>query len=185
MTRDIRDMGHTVTEIHSNRSQNQRKASLQGFTHGRFRIMVATDIAARGIDVKTISLVINFDLPDNSDDYVHRIGRTARAGRSGKAISFVTPSEKADVKKIERLIRKSIPILSLPQLPPERETPVHVHEKKVQPPKRKGGNRKHFSSTDRNQRSDKESFGKKRRFVHQSNPQQPWKRRRGRKRTPR
>jgi len=121
IARDIRNMNHTSTEIHGNRSQAQRKLALDGFTKGRFRVMVATDIAARGIDVKDISLVINFDLPDNSEDYVHRIGRTGRAGRFGKAISFVTPPEKADVRRIEALIRKSLPVLSLPALPPERE----------------------------------------------------------------
>ncbi|OIO19218.1 MAG: hypothetical protein AUJ23_02330 [Candidatus Magasanikbacteria bacterium CG1_02_32_51] len=114
ITRDIRLANHTVTEIHSNRTQAQRKTALDGFSKGRFRIMVATDIAARGIDVKQISLVINFDLPDNSEDYVHRIGRTGRAGKFGKAISFVTPPEKADIRKIEKLIRKSLPILNLP-----------------------------------------------------------------------
>ncbi len=123
IARDIRHMKHTATEIHGNRSQNQRKAALDGFRKGKFRIMVATDIAARGIDVKEIGLVINFDLPENSEDYVHRIGRTGRAGRYGKAISFVAPSQKADVRKIERLIRKSLPVLSLPELPPEREKP--------------------------------------------------------------
>jgi len=121
ITRDICAMGHTATEIHSNRSQAQRKIALEGFTKGRFRVMVATDIASRGIDVKDISLVINFDLPDNSEDYVHRIGRTGRIGRYGKAISFVTASQRADVKNIERLIRKSLPVLSLPVLPPERQ----------------------------------------------------------------
>ncbi len=120
MARQIRSMGHTATEIHGNRSQNQREMALAGFKNRRFRVMVATDIAARGIDVKDIGLVINFDLPDNSEDYVHRIGRTGRAGSSGKAISFVTHSQRADVKKIERLIRKSLPILALPKLPPER-----------------------------------------------------------------
>lgn len=118
---EARNMGHTATEIHSDRSQNQRKNALDGFKNGRFNIMVATDIAARGIDVKDISLVVNFDLPDNSEDYVHRIGRTGRAGRAGKAISFVSPSQKADVLKIERLIRKSLPILKLPELPEKRE----------------------------------------------------------------
>jgi ATP-dependent RNA helicase RhlE len=121
MTKKIIQMGHTATEIHGNRSQPQRQKSLAGFSKGTFRVLVATDIAARGIDVKEVSLVINFDLPDNSDDYVHRIGRTGRAGRYGKAISFVTPSEKADVRKIERLIRKSLPVLALPELPPARE----------------------------------------------------------------
>jgi ATP-dependent RNA helicase RhlE len=123
IARDIRNMGHTATEIHSNRSQAQRKAALEGFKNGKFRIMVATDIASRGIDVKDISLVINFDLPENSEDYVHRIGRTGRAGRHGKAISFVTSSQKTDIRKIEQLIRKSLPVLSLPVLPPEREKP--------------------------------------------------------------
>ncbi|MBL7053367.1 MAG: DEAD/DEAH box helicase [Candidatus Portnoybacteria bacterium] len=121
IARDIRNMGHTATEIHSNRSQAQRKAALDGFINGRFRILVATDIASRGIDVKDISLVINFDFPNNSEDYVHRIGRTGRVGRYGKAISFVTSSNKADIRKIELLIRKSLPVLSLPVLPPERK----------------------------------------------------------------
>jgi ATP-dependent RNA helicase RhlE len=120
IAQDIRNMNYTATEIHSNRSQSQRKMALDGFISGKFQIMVATDIAARGIDVKDISLVINFNLPDNSEDYVHRIGRTGRAGRSGKAISFVTPSEKADIHKIEKLIRKSLPILQLPTLPEEK-----------------------------------------------------------------
>jgi len=111
---EIRGMGHTSTEIHSNRSQAQRKSALEGFTNKRFRVMVATDIAARGIDVKHISLVINFDLPDCSEDYVHRIGRTGRAGRSGKAISFVSQSQKSDIRKIERLIRKPLKISVLP-----------------------------------------------------------------------
>ncbi|MBL7057909.1 DEAD/DEAH box helicase [Patescibacteria group bacterium] len=126
IARDIRNMGHTATEIHSNRSQSQRQAALEGFTNGKFRIMVATDIAARGIDVKSISLVINFDLPDNLDDYVHRIGRTGRAGRCGKAISFVAPTEKYDVKKIEQLIRKTLTLVDLPILPIAREKPRYV-----------------------------------------------------------
>lgn len=119
LAKKIRDMGHTATEIHSNRSQAQRKKALEGFAKGRFRVMVATDIAARGIDVKKISLVINYDLPDNTEDYVHRIGRTGRAGRYGKAISFATVSQKADVKKIETLIRKSLPILTHDDIPQE------------------------------------------------------------------
>jgi ATP-dependent RNA helicase RhlE len=121
MARQIRDFGHTATEIHSNRTQSQRQIALKGFSTGKYRVMVATDIAARGIDVKDISLVINYDLPDNSEDYVHRIGRTGRAGRSGKAISFMTTSQKADVKKIERLIRKTLPILFHPSVPGEKE----------------------------------------------------------------
>jgi ATP-dependent RNA helicase RhlE len=137
IARDIRHMGHTATEIHGNRSQAQRQAALSGFSKGKFRIMVATDIAARGIDVKDITLVINFDLPDSSDDYVHRIGRTGRAGRHGKAISFAAHSQKSDIKKIERLIRKSLSVLSLPKLPPEREKPPR--EQREDQGQRRGG----------------------------------------------
>ena len=110
-------MGHTTAELHSNRSLGQRKEALSGFKSGKYRVLVATDIAARGIDVTGISLIINYDLPDDHGDYVHRIGRTGRAGHSGKAVSFATPEERVDVKQIERLIRKTLPIVTLPALP--------------------------------------------------------------------
>lgn len=132
ITRDVRAMGHAAAEIHSNKSLAQRKIALEGFKSGRFRVLIATDIAARGIDVKDIGLVLNFDLPDNSEDYVHRIGRTGRAGKFGKAISFATPAERVDIKKIERLIRKTLPVLSLPELPPERPRPAFVPEEQRQ-----------------------------------------------------
>lgn len=106
----LKRSGHSSAEIHSDRSLSQRRAALDGFKNGKFRILVATDIAARGIDVKGIELVINYDLPDNKDDYVHRIGRTGRAGREGKAISFATPEQQRDVRDIERLIRKKLPL---------------------------------------------------------------------------
>lgn len=108
--RAIRDMGHKVAEIHSNKSLSQRREAMSGFKTGKYRVLVATDIAARGIDVKDISLVVNYDLPDNTQDYVHRIGRTGRAGGVGKAISFATPDQKRDVLDIERLVRKQIPL---------------------------------------------------------------------------
>ncbi|MDP3697771.1 MAG: DEAD/DEAH box helicase [Candidatus Taylorbacteria bacterium] len=108
----IRSMGHKVAEIHSDRSLGQRKEALAGFKSGLYRILVATDIAARGIDVKNIQLVINYDLPDNTQDYVHRIGRTGRAGEEGRAISFAMPDQRRDVRDIERLIRKEIPVTS-------------------------------------------------------------------------
>jgi len=121
ITASIRQMGHKASEIHSNRSLAQRRDALEGFKTGRYRIMVATDIAARGIDVIGIEVVINYDLPDNSEDYVHRIGRTGRAGYSGRAISFATPDQRRDINAIERLIRKALPIKTiLPELPPRR-----------------------------------------------------------------
>ena len=112
----IRKAGVSSTEIHSNRSLGQRIEALKGFKTGKYRVMVATDIAARGIDVTGIELVVNYDLPENPDDYVHRIGRTGRADKSGHAISFATPEQKRDVKDIERLIRSQLPISNLPKL---------------------------------------------------------------------
>jgi ATP-dependent RNA helicase RhlE len=113
-------MGHSVAEIHSNRSQGQRRAAMSGFKSGRYRILIATDIAARGIDVSDIELVVNFDLPDASEDYVHRIGRTGRAGKKGRAISFATPNQRREIHLIERLIKKNLPISKLPELPQQR-----------------------------------------------------------------
>src|SRR3989344_1589524 len=116
----IRNLAHSASEIHSNRSLNQRIEALQGFKVGKYRVLVATDIAARGIDVTGIELVINFDLPEAPSDYVHRIGRTGRAGLEGHAISFATPDQRRDVRDIERLIRATLPLSKLPELPPAR-----------------------------------------------------------------
>ena len=113
----LKALGHMASEIHSNRSLNQRKEALEGFKMGRYRVLVATDIAARGIDVDNIELIINYDLPANAEDYVHRIGRTGRAGSKGHAISFARPNEKHDVFSIERFVRMSLPVSALPQLP--------------------------------------------------------------------
>lgn len=120
----VRRMGHTSTEIHSNKSLNQRLEALNGFKLGKYRIMIATDIAARGIDVTGIEVVINYDLPEAPADYVHRIGRTGRAQHEGHAISFATPDQKFDVRAIERLIKKQLPISPLPTLPPRMTEPT-------------------------------------------------------------
>ena len=117
ITRQLRANGISVAEIHSNRSLGQRREALDGFKSGKYRVLVATDIASRGIDVTGIELVLNYDLPSNSDDYVHRIGRTARAGASGHAITFAMPDELREVRAIERLIRKNLPVSKLPDLP--------------------------------------------------------------------
>jgi ATP-dependent RNA helicase RhlE len=119
----VRALGHTAAELHANKSLNQRKEALEGFKNGRYRVLVATDIAARGIDVKGIELVLNYDLPQAAEDYVHRIGRTARAGAAGHAISFATPDQRNDVRDIERLIRATLPPSKLPDLPPSRFAP--------------------------------------------------------------
>ncbi len=121
IARSVKSMGHTVSELHANKSLNQRKEALEGFKRGRYRVLIATDIAARGIDVKEIELVINYDLPDNPEDYVHRIGRTGRAGLAGRAVSFATPDQQGEIRSIERLVRTTIKRAALPSnLPPPR-----------------------------------------------------------------
>lgn len=115
--RYIQGCGIEAAEIHSNRSLPQRREALEGFKSGKYRVLVATDIASRGIDVVGIELVVNFDLPMTSDDYVHRIGRTARAGAKGHSITFAMPMERREVQAIERLIKKVLPVSQLPDLP--------------------------------------------------------------------
>jgi ATP-dependent RNA helicase RhlE len=115
----IRDMGYSTAEIHSNRSLAQRREALDGFKSGKYKVLVATDIASRGIDVIGIELVINYDLPEDAENYVHRIGRTARAGCRGHAISFATPDQSRDVRDIEKLIRSTLPVSRHPEIPSE------------------------------------------------------------------
>ncbi len=105
--------GHGIRAeaIHGNKSQTARERALEQFRTGRNRVLIATDIAARGIDVKGITLVINFDIPNEPESYVHRIGRTARAGAEGLAIAFCEPEERDDLRGIERLIRQTLPVL--------------------------------------------------------------------------
>ena len=100
---------HSVNRIHADRTQPQREAALRGFRDGRTRVLVATDIAARGIDVDAVSHVINYDVPAAPEDYVHRIGRTGRAGNEGEAISLVCIDEHVFLRDIERLIKREIP----------------------------------------------------------------------------
>ncbi len=122
----LRNMGHSAAEIHSNRSLAQRREALEGFKSGRYRVLVATDIAARGIDVTGIELVVNYDLPEDAENYVHRIGRTARAGNRGHAVSFATPDQGRDVKDIEKIIRAALPLSKHPEITLENFVePVH------------------------------------------------------------
>ena len=107
--------GIPADAIHGNKSQGQRERAMAAFKSGRSRLLVATDIAARGIDVDGVTHVINFDLPNIAESYVHRIGRTARAGADGAAISLVADDERADLRSIERLIRRRIDVLPLPE----------------------------------------------------------------------
>jgi ATP-dependent RNA helicase RhlE len=107
LTNSLREQEIEVCQIHGGRSQKQREVALQGLRKGRFKVMIATDIAARGIDVPEINLVVNYDLPYAGEDYLHRIGRTARAGREGRAVCFITPQEEPLWRSIERLMART------------------------------------------------------------------------------
>ena len=119
ISRFLRNMNLSAAEIHSDRTLAQRREALEGFKSGKYRILVATDIAARGIDVVGIELVVNYDIPEDPQNYVHRIGRTARAGQKGHAISLATPDQGDDVRSIEKLIRGNLPIAQHPEFPSE------------------------------------------------------------------
>jgi len=120
LTIRVNKMGFAAAEIHSNRSQGQRQHALAGFKRGRYQVLIATDIAARGIDVSGIELVVNYDMPANSEDYVHRIGRTGRAGKTGHAISFATTEQRGYVGSIERFMKTKVAISALPLLPTDK-----------------------------------------------------------------
>ena len=101
--------------MHANKSQNTRSNSINAFKQGEIRILVSTDVSSRGLDISNVSHVINFDVPVVHEDYVHRIGRTGRALRTGKSITFVNDVEKYHISKIEKLIREKIQVIRLPQ----------------------------------------------------------------------
>jgi ATP-dependent RNA helicase RhlE len=119
VARQLGRAGATVERIHADRSQNQRQQALEGFREGRFRVLVATDIAARGIDVADIGHVVIYDLPHVAADYVHRVGRTARAAAAGRASSFVSPEELPLLANIEKLTRSKLPRERVPRESPE------------------------------------------------------------------
>lgn len=116
VTQKLVFLKHKATEIHSNLSLSRRRQALEDFKSQKARILIATDVAARGLDIKGIELVVNYNLPDASSDYVHRIGRTGRAGKMGKAISLATPNQFKDIKNIEKLINKNLPIKEFTRL---------------------------------------------------------------------
>jgi ATP-dependent RNA helicase RhlE len=130
LARHLEGCGHVVALLHGNRSQPQRTKALDSFRAGRARVMVATDIAGRGIDVDGIAHVVNYDLPNVPEDYVHRVGRTGRAEATGDAFLFVAPDEEGKLRDIERVLGKRLPRVTLPgfdysKRPPEKlEVPL-------------------------------------------------------------
>ncbi len=143
LTKQLLGTGHKVAEIHANRSLAQRREALDGFKNGRYRVLVATDIAARGIDVKGIEVVVNYDLPDNIDEYVHRIGRTGRAGMPGQAVSFATHDQRGDIRRIEKLIRAPLTVAEIPHkggpsIPVDMNKMAHEqHAQRSHPPRKR------------------------------------------------
>jgi ATP-dependent RNA helicase RhlE len=137
VVRKLQDAGFAADAIHGNKSQGQRERALDAFKKGKARVLVATEIAARGIDVDDVTHVINFDLPNVPEQYVHRIGRTARAARSGMAISFCAPDERAYLKDIARLTKQDVPVmtheLSLPTPKADERTPKPRPQGQKQP----------------------------------------------------
>ena len=141
--------GFRATSLHSNRSQGQRQSALAGFKNGHYQVMVATDIAARGLDVEGISHVINYDMPATADDYINRIGRTGRAERTGDAFTLVTPDDKDMVRALEKIMGKPLPHQTLDGFnytapAPDRPAPAPRRPRRAQavsPPKGKSANR--------------------------------------------
>jgi ATP-dependent RNA helicase RhlE len=136
LQRQIKNAGYKVTSLHSNRSQGQRQSALTGFKNGQYQIMVATDIAARGLDVDSISHVINFDMSDTADAYIHRIGRTGRAERSGDAFTLVTPEDNDMIRTLEKIMghkleRQTIKGFDYTASAPPRSAPAPRKERRA------------------------------------------------------
>jgi ATP-dependent RNA helicase RhlE len=142
--------GHSTAAIHGNKSQNARQAALESFRCGQARILVATDIAARGIDVDDITHVINFELPDVAESYVHRIGRTARAGSGGIAISFCDREERGNLRDIEKLVKQPLNVVG-GQPAPRRHAPTQTNEPRA-PERRDASGAKPNNNGNRNRR---------------------------------
>ena len=161
----LEKQGIAASAIHGNKSQAAREKALAAFRAGDLRVLVATDLAARGIDVHAISHVVNYDLPNEPESYVHRIGRTARAGATGVAIAFCAPDERSMLKSIERMTRQLIPVVALPALPATpashaspagaRDDDERRPHRQGRPPQRQG--RSHGKSDGQGQRSGRSS----------------------------
>lgn len=132
LAKQIARSGYKVIGLHSDRTQNQRRSALKGFKQGTYQIMVATDIAARGLDIDRISHVINFDMPDTADAYIHRIGRTGRAKRTGEAFTLITPDDQSMVRKIEKVMKQKLPQRILPDF--DYDVPVPVYPQAARNP---------------------------------------------------
>ena len=144
LAQTLEHRGFKVSVLHGDRSQSQRMRALEQFRHGRSQIMVATDIAARGLDIEDVSHVINFDMPNTPEDYIHRIGRTARAEATGDAFTLVDPQEEPMISEIERTLHRTLPRVTLPHFDYKRGGGG-----KAQPARHYGGSRPPRGSSSR------------------------------------
>jgi ATP-dependent RNA helicase RhlE len=142
--------GIAAARIHGNRSQSQRTAALAGFKEGTHKVLVATDIAARGIDVEELGHVVNFDVPADPHAYVHRVGRTARAGQTGDAFTFVSPEEENDLREIERVLGSRLPRVTLPDFdaskPSDERLEIPLRDRLAAMRAQRGGGQKRASA---------------------------------------
>jgi ATP-dependent RNA helicase RhlE len=144
IVKDLLKAGQTAEAIHGNKSQNARQQALQNFKNSKTRVLVATDIAARGIDIDDLGFVLNYDLPNIPETYVHRIGRTGRAGASGLAISFCEAEERPFLHDIQKLINKAIPVLAEhPFVETGNRSGTTAPAKNQQPERREGNRQQH------------------------------------------
>lgn len=160
LSRFLEEKGVTAAAIHGNKSQGARTKALENFKIGEVRVLVATDIAARGIDIAQLPQVVNFDLPHVSEDYVHRIGRTGRAGATGKAISLVCVDEVHDLFSIERLIKQVLPRMELEGFPVVNKLPESKLDTRPMKPKKPKKPKQTFQHND-GQRSGENARGHK------------------------
>jgi ATP-dependent RNA helicase RhlE len=175
--------GITSMAIHGNKSQNARSTALEQFKNGTIRVLVATDIAARGLDIDQLPHVVNFDLPNVPEDYVHRIGRTGRAGKTGEAVSLVCIDEHKLLSDIERLLKREIPKVIIPNFEPDpnipaepivngRRMPPRHHAPRIHPPKPASS---HKSSRSNSSGKDpRQSFDRPKSGPNKSNKKRPW-----------
>ena len=138
LAKDLSFDGHASTALHGNMNQSQRQRAIEGARRGKYRLLVATDVAARGLDIKGLSHVINYDLPMVAEDYIHRIGRTGRAGASGQAISLVDAESFGKLVRIERLIGRKLDRTIISGLEPIRPEPRHADARNTRPGARNG-----------------------------------------------
>ena len=154
IVKNLRKQNIQASAIHGDKSQNQRQKALKSFKDSQIRILVATDIAARGIDIDKLSFVLNYDIPNESETYVHRIGRCGRAGEQGVAISICEPEENIYAKNIEKLIRQEIEIIKNHPFP-QTDKPMNSQQKKEFEKEKKRRRKEFFANRNKNSRNKK------------------------------